>query len=213
MQALHKRKPRTALAVLVAVTASLLALPAASALAVGTTYTKSTGSFQAVSHLNPPPQMCATYSDYNAQLVYQDNPSAPVTASVSSQANPSSAKFQWGEFADGTHSPQTSVTGSTSCGGAPGAEEGGFSGTLATSGGGVCNLGDGSYARGSASFSGPFSELDVQFVFSSPGVGCPAGPVTLKATINYVDDGMGGYVSACNSLIAPQSCEFKNADF
>lgn len=201
------RKVSTRLALVAALTMGLLAVSVSPALA--TTYSDGNGDFVAVSHLNPPPQQCATYSLYNASLVVGGNSKV---VKVSSSTNPLSSTFQWGEFFDGTYKPQTSATGFTSCkkpADGPGATEGGFTGTLV--GAGVnCNLGTGTYQRGALGTVNP--ELNIKFVFNSVSGSCTgiSTPVTIRTTIPSVDDPTdpdpAGYISLCNSPIAPQSC-------
>lgn len=208
MQALNKRKPRTTLAVLLAVTAGLLAVSATSAFANHLPYTDGNGAYTAVATLNPPPQMCATYRTYNAQLVFPNNK----VVNVSSTTDPTSSLFQWGEFWDGTYKPQTSATGLTSCkpGNGPGAVETGFTGTH-QSGSATCKLGQGTYQRGNLGAASSFQELNIQFVFSGTfsGNGCPASPLTVKTTIKSVPDPTDptGYISLCSTPIAPSSCQ------
>ncbi len=197
-----------------ALAAGLLGTSVASAGAATTPYRIGTGSFQAVSHLNPPPQTCATYSNYHAQLSYSDGPNPPTTVTLSSDPNPLSLNYQWGEFSDGTHHPQTSATGSTSCTDSPGQPEAGFTGTL-TNSAGTCTLGSGTYQRGGA-LAGKFPALDIQFVFNTVAGTCGiTAPVTFNTTIVHTTDPTDptGYISACDSPIAPQSCVLGNADF
>lgn len=199
-----QRKRSTRLALTVALAFGVLAASAASASAA-TEYKNGNGAFTAVSVVNPPPQECATYRAYNAALVLTDT-TVPVTATVSSDPNPTSPNFAWGEFATGTFQ-------STSCAGSPGEPIGGFTGTL--TGGANCTLSDGTYRRG-GSLGGPKPELSVQYEFSTAtGPACSVStPVTIKATIPSVDlpapivvgPFRFDYLSACNSPIAPQSC-------
>ncbi len=217
MQSFRKLQPRTTLAFVVALAAGLLAVSATSALAVE--YDNGNGSFTVTAHLNPPPQQCATYSLYNAALTFPGG----TTATVSSDPIPTNNDFQWGEFADGTHLPQTSATGTTSCKDTPGQLEQGFTGTLTTTSG-VCRLSGGTYQRGGqpTGAAATKAELNVEYNFPTQGPApCPVAPVTLEATIPSVNSPFPinippgpnpptifsfDYLSACDSPIAPTSC-------
>jgi len=216
-------KPTTRYALIAAVTMGLLGASVSSALAAS----GGTGAFNARANINVPPppfgDPCATYSNHNAQLAFPDDKS---TFTASSDPNPTSDLFQWGEFADGTHHPQTSAAGTTSatgstttsCSDAPGQEEQGFTGTL-TRTSDVCNLTGGSYKR---------IELTVTYSFPTTGMSgasCPTSALTVTATIPSVKlpvpiafppDGSGiviDYLSACNSPIAPTSCVLEKGSY
>jgi hypothetical protein len=204
------------LALIAALTMALLAVSVTSTLAA----TGGTGSFHAVTTLNPPPQPCSTYRLYNSHLTFSDGS----TVTASSDPNPLSSNFQWGEFADGTHHPQTSATGSTACTDQAGQPEAGFSGTL-TRAAGVCKLSGGSYKRGASASATP--ALDVEYDFPTAGMtavasgACPSTALTITATIPSVPlptpitVGPFGfdYVSACDSPIAPTSCVLANGKY
>jgi len=206
----------TRLALTAALTVGLLAASIAPASAAPP-YDDGTGAFEAAAVVNPPPEECATYRLYNAELAFPDG----ATATVSSSRDPSSTSFQWGEFADGTYGPSTSATTPTaSCTEGPGARITGFTGTL-TDGTSACVLSGGEYQRGNLGTTKP--ELNVQYTFSTAtGPTCTASaPVTIEATIPSVDlptpvtigPFTFDYVSSCNSPIAPQSCVLGPANY
>lgn len=208
---MHHNLP-TRLALAVALGVGLLAAGAGSASAA----TGGTGAFNAAAHINVPPppfgEPCATYSNYSVALAFDDKS----TFTAKSDSNPLSSKYQWGEFGDGTHHPQTSATGSTSCSDTAGQPEGGFTGTLTTSGGAVCTLSDGSYKR---------VHLDVTYTFN--GVtgpsSCPAAPLTVTARLKVlhtfnppltIPPGIEiTDATACSSPIAPTTCVLDNGSY
>lgn len=221
------RKLHMRLAFVGASVVSVLAVSATSALAVE--YDNGNGSFHAAAHINLPPpplgQPCATYSLYNAHLTFPGG----TTVTASSDPKPTSSNFQWGEFGDGTHHPQTSATGTTACTDNPGQVEAGFTGTLTnTSPAGVCTLSGGTYKRGGQPApptpiptTPPYYKPELNVEYNFTGVAtvagtCPAGPVNVEATIPSVDlpppgIDIGPFIhldslSACNSSIAPTSC-------
>lgn len=213
----HKLHMRLAFGVALAV--SLLAVSATSALA---TDSGGTGSFHAAAHINlPPPPLgdpCATYSLYNAHLTFTKNNS---TFTVSSDPNPVNSDFQWGEFGDGTHHPQTNAAGTTSCTDTAGQSEVGFTGTLTIPGTppSVCTLSGGSYKR---------TDINVEYDFTTvSGTGCPAAtpaaPLAVKANILVlrtfnppliIPPGIEiDTLTACDSIIAPTSCVLTNGTY
>lgn len=213
---LHKISTRSAITALLA--AGCFAASVTSATAAPP-YDDGVGAFQAVAVPNvvpPPPEECATYRLYNAELAFPDG----ATATVSSSTAPSSASFQWGEFADGTYG-STALAPKTSCKGSAGQAIAGFSGTL-TDGTSVCTLSGGTYQRGGA-LGTVKPELNVKYTFSTAaGPACKAvAPVTITASIPSVDlptpVTIGplsfDYMSACNSPLAPQNCELGPARF
>lgn len=192
----HRLRRRLVLAA--ALTVGLLAVGVSSA-AANPPFNNGSGFFTAVSVLDPPPNVCAQYQAYNAQLVFP----GPIAARVSSGARPA-----WGENPDGTHLDKVG------CNDAPGQQIDQFTGTL-TGAGLNCTLGSGMYKRGALGT--VFPELNIQFVFNSVSGTCTGitAPVTLKTTIVHVADPTdpGGYISLCNSPIAPQSCVLGPASF
>jgi hypothetical protein len=212
---------------------------------VPTDYKQGHGSFVATSNPQPPTvkDFCADYREYTAELAFDHSPVAGATATVTSAHNPLKV---WGEFTDGTYANTTGALANVPCPGRDlangqgkgGAPIDGFIGTLTTSTGAVCELGDrndasrGNYRRGhmgndSPSLAHPLNpELNIQFTFtkvtyvSGPGT-CPAAsssaPFVLKTTIVHVhpdplDPSRGSYVTACNSPIAPQTCELDHQE-
>lgn len=199
------------LALAAALTVGLLAMSASSALAAAT---GGEGEFTASAHLNPPPEVCATYSLYNAQLAFALDGSA---VTVKSDPNPTSNTFQWGENGGGTFNPQTRLQASTPCTTGPGRSEAGFTGTLTLPNGTQsteCALSGGSYSR---------TGIDITYAFSSAqrtaGTGtCPASQtVTAQLRVlQHFDPPLviGPFeisdLTACNSIIAPTSCALTN---
>lgn len=209
-------KPSIRLALAAALAVGLMAASATSASA--TTYQDGDGAFQAVAVVNTPPEECATYRLYNAELVFPDD---RIVATVSSDRDPNSPDFAWGEFATGTfQSSDTAPEGIAHCTTGPGAPIGGFTGTL-TYTGVHCTLSNGTYQRGHTGLVKP--ELNVEYVFQTKSDGCPSvtTPVTIKATIPSVDLPVPitvgpfsfDYLSACNSPIAPQTCVLDKGNF
>ncbi len=200
----------TRLALIAALTMGLLTASVSPALAA----TGGNGAFNAAAHINLPPppfgEPCATYSLYNVQLAFSDGS----TFTASSDPNPLSSSFQWGEFGDGTHKPQTSATGTTSCSDAAGQDEAGFSGTLTLPSGAACTLSGGSYSR---------LNLDLKYAFTGvAGTGCPGSltvnanllvlrhfdpPLVIPPGIEITD------LTACSSIIAPTSCVLTNGTY
>lgn len=212
-QKLHMR-----LAFVVALLVGLLAASATPALASDS---GGAGSFHAAAHINLPPpplgQPCATYSLYNVHLTFTQNKS---TFTASSDPNPLNSDFQWGEFGDGTHHPQTNAAGTTSCTDTAGQSEVGFTGTLTVPGTppSVCTLSGGSYKR---------TDINVEYDFTGvtqvSGTGCPAAPLAVKANIQVlytfnppliIPPGIQiDTLTACNSIIAPTSCVLTNGTY
>ncbi len=208
----HKLHMRLAFGVALAV--SLLAVSATSALASDS---GGTGSFHAAAHLNPPPEVCATYSLYNVHLTFTQNKS---TFTASSDPTPLNSDFQWGENGSGTYNPQTSAGPEAPCITGPGAMERGFTGTLTIPGppSSVCTLSGGSYKR---------TDINVEYDFTGvtpvSGTGCPAAPLAVKANIQVlytfnppliIPPGIQiDNLTACNSIIAPTSCVLTNGTY
>jgi hypothetical protein len=201
-----QRKLSTKLALTATLTVGLFAMSASSALAGAS---GGEGAFNAAAHVNPPPEVCATYSLYNAQMVFASDNSV---VTVQSDPNPNSPYYQWGENGDGTFNPQTSLQASTPCTDGPGAPKGvedGFTGTLTIPDGDqstVCALSDGSYSR---------TGIDITYDFDTvQGAGCPPSQ-TIEARLRVLQHFdpplmIGPFeitdLAACNSIIAPTSC-------
>jgi len=222
------RKPTTRLALVAAATMGLLAASVASAIAAPTD--PPDGAFNAAAHVNvpvpptfppQPPEECATYSLYNAALVFRKPPNDPEAGALTgerftarSNSDPQSGNFQWGENGNGTFNPQTILQPSTPCNNGPGAEEDGFRGTFTKKNGDECTLSGGSYAR---------TDINITYSFkraTPEGTGtCPAASdlepfvvntelLTLQEFNPPLEIGPFGltYLAACNSIIAPTSC-------
>lgn len=210
------KKPASRFALIAALTMGLLlAASISSALAAS----GGKGAFNAAAHINvlPPPfgEPCATYSNYNAELTFtapENNSTSVFTAS--SDPDPLSSNFQWGEFGDGTHHPQTSATGTTSCSDDAGQAEAGFTGTLTTDSGN-CVLSGGSYAR---------TNLDVTYTFTGITGSCGrTTPPTVTAklvVLQHFDPPLSippgieiTDLTACNSIIAPTTCALEEGSY
>jgi hypothetical protein len=191
------------------------------------TYKDGYGSFVATSYPNT--EFCADYSNYTAALTFSDG----TTATVKSSSNPADTDYVWGEFADGTYDTDgprnpAGVEMNAPC---PGSEtyppDGGggddierFTGTLTkagANGGRACTLSDGTYQRGHMGTTNP--ELNIMYVFKAGCGASTTNPIVLKTTIVHVhhDDTPlppfgATYTAACNSPIAPQTCELGPAE-
>lgn len=172
------------------------------------------GSFVATSYANT--EFCADYSNYEATLEFpNDGASAIVKSSL-----PDHEDYIWGEFADGTYDtdgPNAPCPGSDTDHGGGGQNIEGFHGTLTTAQG-VCTLGNGTYTRGH--IEGPYPELNIVYTGEVIDDGCgKTGTVVFKTTIVYTEavppipPFFSPYTTACNSPIAPQTCELGPATF
>jgi hypothetical protein len=205
------KKPATRFTLIAALTMGLLAASVSSALAAS----GGDGAFNARANINVPPppfgEACATYSNYNVALTFDDRS----TFTASSDPDPSSSNFQWGEVGDGTHHPQTSATGTTACSDAAGQPEAGFTGTLVLPSGQECKLTGGSYTR---------VGIDLKYTFTdvTPGLPCPSAPLNVTANLKVLQHfdpplTIGPIeiteLTACSSLIAPTTCVIENGSY
>lgn len=213
----RKRSTRLALAVALAVGAlGVFAGPAAAA----TTLSKGNGAFTATTTINPfaANGPCASYSNYQATLVFTVPPDTFGNYSGTLVANVRSTPGQWwGEFVDGTHPPVTSDPLSTDCGGAPAAISG-FSGTITGTNGSQtvnCSVSGTTPDGGTYYRNGTRTDeegLDITFTFNAVSGQCASAtaPVTIKTSIVLAPT---PWDTACNSPIAPQTCALGPARF
>jgi hypothetical protein len=178
-----------------------------------TPYNDGYGTFVATSAPNE--HGCADYSNYTASLTFPNGSEATVS---------STPLHVWGEYWDGTYADRTCPNKDADPNhGAGGDQIAGFTGRLTragANGGRVCTLSKGTYQRGhlgpldvgGPSYNHP--ELNIMYVFRQGCGATDADPIVLKTTIVHVDHygtpvpPFGSeYTAACNSPIAPQTCE------
>lgn len=207
--------------------AHVLTLPA-------TTYNDGYGSFVATSYPNT--AGCADYSNYTATLEFPNGDNVTVRSSANTtHENYVWGEFWDGTYdtvgptgpagvEENAPCPPDPINDPNGTHGNGGDTIEGFTGTLVLASGSVCELSggklsEGTYQRGHLGNEiipptepHNFPELNIAYVFpESSGAGCPAGPLTFKTTIVHVHQGTppfgGPYTTACNSPIAPQTCE------